>query len=87
MAKDWAEYLPQEQRLQRDATRRRSRLLARLGQRKSVISLCVGAYGVWCLVLLLQGLVFAFVLSLLLILFLPAIGYLAWWLIWKEFND
>lgn len=87
MAKDWADYLPEQQRRQRNRKRQRTRLLAHFGQRRTVIRLCVGAYLLWCLALLVQGMVFAFILSLLLILFLPAIGYLAWWLVWKEFND
>jgi hypothetical protein len=51
------------------------------------VGTCVAAYLIWCLALLANGMVFAFSLALLPILFLPPLAYLAWWLVWKEFNQ
>ena len=87
MTPDWADYLPPEQRGRRQRQRRQQRLLTLLRQRRVLVGSCVGAYLIWCLALLAGGMVFAFSLALLPILFLPPLGYLAWWLVWKEFNQ
>ena len=87
MARDWADYLPPEQRQRRERRRRLQRRLQILRQRRVQIGLCVGVYGVWCLVLLGRGMWFAFSLSILPLLVLPPLAYLAWWLVWKEFHE
>ena len=87
MPRDWIDYLPENDRQQVTSRRRRQRLVTRLRQRRVLVGVCLGFYGLWCLILLIRGLTFAFTLSLLLLLFTPLIGYLAWWLVWKEFNS
>lgn len=87
MPGDWSDYLPQHERKQIERRRQRQRWLTALKQRRVLISLCVGVYLLWCLVLLLRGLWFAFSLSVLPIVCMPPLGYLAWWLVWKEFHE
>lgn len=87
MPGDWSEYIPQSERERIERRRRRQRWLTTLRERRVLIGLCVGVYLLWCLVLLLRGMVFAFSLSVLPIVSLPPLGYLAWWLVWKEFNQ
>ena len=87
MTPDWADYLPPDQRGRRSRRRWRQRLFTRLRQRRVLVGSCVAAYLIWCLALLANGMVFVFILALLPILFLPPLAYLAWWLVWKEFNQ
>ena len=87
MPGDWSEYVPEQERREIERRRRFRRVLTKLRERRMLISLCVGIYLLWCVALLLRGMVFAFSLSLLPILVLPPLGYLAWWLVWKEFNQ
>lgn len=87
MARDWADYLPPEQRQRRERRRLLRRRLQLLRERRVQIGVCVGIYLVWCLALLLRGLWFAFSLSVLPVLVLPLLAYLAWWLVWKEFHE
>ena len=87
MSPDWADYLPPEQRRRRERQRLLRRILMQLRQRRVLVGSCVGIYLLWCLALLAGGMLFAFSLALLPILLLPPLGYLAWWLVWKEFNQ
>lgn len=87
MPGDWSQYIPLQERPRVERQRQRRRWLLRLRQRRALINLCVGIYLLWCGALLLRGMLFAFSLSLLPILVLPPLGYLAWWLVWKEFNQ
>ena len=87
MPGDWSDYLPDRERRRVERRRERQRWRTRLRERRVLISLCIGVYLLWCVALLLRGMLFAFSLSLLPILVLPPLGYLAWWLVWKEFNQ
>ena len=87
MGRDWADYLPPEQREQRARRRRMQRWFTALRERRVLIGLCLGIYLSWCLGLLLTQMWFAFSLALLPVLFMPPLAYLAWWLVWKEFNE
>lgn len=87
MGRDWADYLPPEQREQRERRRRMQRWFTALRERRVLIGLCLGIYLSWCLGLLLTQMWFAFSLALLPVLFMPPLAYLAWWLVWKEFNE
>lgn len=87
MSADWSHYLPPGERRRRDRRRRLQRWLTALRQRRSVIVACVAVYLCWCMALLVGQMWFAFSLALLPLLFLPPLGYLAWWLVWKEFNE
>ena len=59
----------------------------RVRHRSVLIKCCVSIYLLWCFVLLLNGMLFAFGMSLLLVLGLPLIGWLAWWLVWHEYHN
>jgi hypothetical protein len=37
--------------------------------------------------LLLNGMLFVFSLSLLIVVVLPLIAWLAWWLVWQEYHS
>jgi hypothetical protein len=86
MGRDWADYLPPQKRRRLERRRRVERLLHALRQRRALISYCLAIYLAWCLLLLLGGMTFPFGMALLTLLFLPPIAYLAWWLVWNEFN-
>ena len=60
--------------------------LALLLERRFWGRLCLGIYGLWCLILIASGNGFTFGLALVPALSLPAIGWLAWWLVYKEFH-
>lgn len=87
MPADWADYLPPEHREQRERSRQRLRLRTQLRQRKTLLVIAASFYGLWCLSLLLAGQWFVFLLALVPLLSLPAIAALAWWLLWKDFNQ
>ena len=85
--RDWINYLPEDQRKQRASERKRLRRLQILRQRRTWLWTCLGIYLVWCLSLLIQGKDFPFALALIPLISMPAIGWLAWWLVYKEFHD
>jgi hypothetical protein len=87
MGRDWADYLPPEQRRQRERRRQMQRWVTTLRERRVLIGICLGIYLSWCLGLLVARMWLAFSLSLLPVLFMPPLAYLAWWLVWKEFNE
>lgn len=87
MPKDWADYLPPEQRRRRERQRQLGRWLTALRERRVLFGICMGVYLCWSLALLVSGQWFAFSLSILPLLLLPPLAYLAWWLVWKEFNE
>jgi hypothetical protein len=87
MARDWIDYLPEPQRRKRQAQRRWLRSRQVLHQRRFWLWCCGGAYGVWCLGLLAKGNVLAFGLALIPLISMPALGWLAWWLVYKEFHN
>ena len=87
MASDWAEYLPEKTKNKSIASRRRRRFMAKLWNSKLLVGICVALYLVWCLFLLTTGMWLPFLLSFFIILVLPLLAYLAWWLMWKEFNS
>jgi hypothetical protein len=85
--RDWIDYLPEEQRKQRASERKRLRQMQILRERRTWLLACLGVYIVWCLSLLIQGKDFAFALALIPLISMPAIAWLAWWLVYKEFHD
>jgi hypothetical protein len=87
MGRDWIHYLPDAQRRKSQAQRRRLRRLQILRRRPFWLWCCVAIYAIWCLALLANGNILAFGLALIPLVSLPAIGWLAWWLVYKEFND
>jgi hypothetical protein len=86
MARDWADYLPAHEQRRRRRERQRRRFLQTLQRPRVRIGLCLLIYGLWTLALLVGGMGFPFALALLPLLALPPVGYLAWWLVWREFH-
>lgn len=87
MGQDWIDYLPSTERKTVKRRRNLQRWMTRARQRSVLIRCFVSIYLLWCFVLLLNGMFFAFSMSLLLLLGLPLIGWLAWWLVWKEYHN
>ena len=87
MPRDWVEYLPAEECRKRQSQRRRLRRLQVFRRRAFWIGLCIAAYTLWCLSILVKGYMLAFGFSLIPLFTMPAIGWLAWWLVYKEFHD
>ena len=87
MTRDWIEYLPKDERPKREAQRRLLRRLQLLRKRRFWIWTCVATYGIWCLWLLAEGNTMAFGLALIPLISMPAIGWLTWWLVYKEFHE
>lgn len=82
----WWNYVPQSARAGRLQAAQRHRWQQRLGQRRSQISILVGIYAILCAMPLLAGLKSLALLAVLPLLLLPALGYLVYWLTWKEFH-
>ena len=87
MPADWADYLPEDQRQERQRLRRQLRRATQLKRRSFWLQVCAVVYGLWCLGLLFSGQALVLGLALVPLLSLPAIAALAWWLLWKEFNS
>ena len=87
MASDWIDYVSPTERRLVQRRRIRQRWIMRLRQRSVLIRCCVSVYLIWCFLLLLNGMFFAFSMSLLMVVGLPLIGWLAWWLVWKEYHN
>jgi hypothetical protein len=87
VARDWLDYLPPEARRERKALRRRLQILQNLRKRSLWVVVCIAIYAIWCLGLLLSGNSFAFMLALIPLMTIPSLGWLAWWLMYKEFHD
>lgn len=87
MANDWLHYLPEERRRAVSRNRRRLRRLQILRRRSFWQGLCLLIYGTWCVVLIARGNTLTFGFALVPLLSMPAIGWLAWWLVYKEFHD
>ena len=87
MASDWIDYVPSTERRTIKRRRSRQRWITRVRQRSVLIRCCVSIYLIWCFLLLLNGMFFAFSMSLLLVVGLPLIGWLAWWLVWQEYHN
>lgn len=82
----WLAYLAKSERR---AALRRSRWLqlrAWLGVRRHQIQLLLGSYLLFALVPLLLGLVTLAGFALLPLVLVPPVGYLIYWLVWKEFH-
>lgn len=83
----WWQHLPPERRRRRDHARLRlRRLRAWAAQRRQLIGLSLGFYLLLCLLPVLLGLPALGVVALLPLLLVPPVGYLVYWLTWKEFH-
>ena len=87
MPQDWIKYLPEEESRKRKAQRRQLRRLQVLRKRGFWVGLCVVVYSLWCISMLAKGEILTFSFALIPLLTMPAIGWLAWWLVYKEFHE
>jgi hypothetical protein len=83
----WWRFVPHEERGERLRTIRRLRLQSLLRRRPLQIGLLMGFYAVLCLLTLALGYGGLALLAVLPLLLAPPLGYLVYWLTWKEFNE
>jgi Flp pilus assembly protein TadB len=82
------DYLPKQERTFRKLTAlRRSRLWAWFKQRRQLISALLMAYVVFWSLPLLFGEPLMTVFAVLPLILVPPVGYLVYWLVWKEFHE
>ena len=86
-AADWSDFVPEHERKNRRRRRRRAQLGAMLRDRKALIRICLGTYLSLCLALLLTGQLMLTAYALLPVLLTPPLGYMMYWLVWKEFHE
>jgi hypothetical protein len=84
---DWWRFVPPEQRRRRRFKAWRLRWKERLRQRWLAITIAFLAYGLVLLWLLLHLPPVVTLLALAPMLLLPLLGYLTYWLLWKEFHE
>ena len=82
----WIAYLPEAQRNRAARQRRWLHLRAWLGVPRHQIQLLLGGYLLLCLLPLALGLITLTAFALLPLLLVPPVGYLIYWLVWKEFH-
>lgn len=84
---DWSDFVPAAERPQRRRRRRRAHLYAMVRDRLALIRLCLGFYLLICLLLLFSGQLLLTAYALLPVLLTPPLGYMMYWLVWKEFHE
>ena len=83
----WWDYLPPERRTRQLKLRLLARRLrAWLLQRRQLIAVAIAVYVLLCAVPLLLGLPGLTGVALLPLLLVPPVGWLIYWLVWKEFH-
>lgn len=82
----WLAYVPTPHRRQAASQRRWLQLRAWLGVRRHQIQLLLVSYLLLCLLPLSLGLVTLTGFALLPLMLVPPVGYLIYWLVWKEFH-
>lgn len=82
----WLAYLPPHQRRAARRQRRWLQLRAWLGVRRHQVQLLLAAYLLFALLPLALGLVTLSGFAILPLLLVPPVGYLIYWLVWKEFH-
>jgi hypothetical protein len=84
----WWHHLPPERRSRLEHHRLLlRRLRAWMLQRRQMIAISVGFYLLLCLLPLVLGLPALGLVAVLPLLLVPPIGYLVYWLMWKEFHQ
>lgn len=86
-AVDWSAYVPPGRRRGLRLKRAWHRLWSGLATQRVLITLMVLIYLAICLGLILWGGLSLGVLALLPLLLGPPVGYLAYWLVWREFHE
>ncbi len=84
---DWWRFVPAGQRRRRRLKTWRLRWRERLSRRSVAIALAVLAYGLVLLGLLIHLPMVIALLALAPMVLLPLLGYLTYWLLWKEFHE
>ncbi len=84
---DWWRFVPPEQLRRRRFKAWRLRCKERLRQRWLAIAIAFLAYGLMLLWMLLHLPPVVTLLALAPMLLLPLVGYLTYWLLWKEFHE
>jgi hypothetical protein len=84
---DWSAYMPPGRRRSLLLKRACRRFLSSLASQRVLITLMVLIYLAICLGLILWGGLSLGVLALLPLLLGPPVGYLAYWLVWREFHE
>ena len=83
----WWHHLPPEQRRRRHRAKLLGRrLLIWLRQRRQLIVVTAAFYLLLCLFPVFMGLHGLSLVALLPIVLVPPVGYLIYWLVWKEFH-
>lgn len=82
----WWKHVPHPQRRRLRWEIRWLRLQAWLGRKDVRILLLLLSYGLLCLIPLLLGLPVLAGFALLPLLLVPPVGYLAYWLVWRDFH-
>ena len=82
----WLAYVPAPQRRAAQRQRKWLQLRAWLGVRRHQIQLLLVSYLLLCLLPLSLGLVTLTGFALLPLMLVPPVGYLIYWLVWKEFH-
>lgn len=83
---DWSAYVPAAQRRRVLLERRLRRILALLTSRRSVLLSLLGIYLLICLAVLRSTATSVAILALAPLLFPPALGLLAYWLVWSDYH-
>ena len=83
----WSDFVPVAERPKRRRRRRRAQLYAMFRDRLALIRISLGIYLSICLLLLLTGQLFLTAYALLPVLLTPPLGYMMYWLAWKEFHE
>lgn len=82
----WWRYVPESSRAGRLQAVQRQRWQQWLGKRGNRIKILLGLYISFCALPLFLGLQSLALLAVLPLLLLPPLGYLVYWLTWKEFH-
>ncbi len=83
----WWQYIPEADRRTLMKRVRRRQQLEWLGRRRHRLLAVLLLYILLCTLPLLMGALPLTLIAMLPLLLLPALGGLAWWLTWKEFNQ
>jgi hypothetical protein len=84
---DWSDFVPDTERSSRRRRRRRAQAYAMLRDRKALIKISLGFYLSICVLLLLTGQLLLTAYALLPVVLTPPLGYMMYWLVWKEFHE
>lgn len=83
----WWPHLPPEQQRRLQGQIRWLRVRAQLSRKEVRLLLLLGFYLLLCLLPVLLGLAVLGGIALLPLLLVPPIGYLAYWLVWREYHS